>query len=163
MGDSIQVYAECYANLWFARKLEENLKNLEAFEIHHKPTMGRDKILKKLSRVKGLAIGVIDYEEGQARNFLDAQSSEYRRIDEKLSIRVGSQKLKGKLLVVFDPKFEDHPVIKENLPGDFRSWIKSKEALSKLLILQKAESFERILNIAANHLSEVLIRLKEGK
>lgn len=155
MHGEIQLVAECYANACFAEELK---KKLRYARVVHKKTYGRERILRVLSNKKELAIGIIDYEEGIGRVYIEKQSEVIERITEDLLICKGVDKLKGKLLLVFDPRIEKFLIRRAKWLNsrNYQERIKSRMACDVLSKVLTSDEIMKIVDKVVDSLNKLL-------
>jgi len=100
--------AECYANRCFAEKLKSTIaeKGIPV-KVGHTSKYGRDKIVKMLLNLQDPepVIGVIDYEKGISRSYIDKN---FELEEVQTGIFRGRAKRKQNIfVVVFDPNIEE--------------------------------------------------------
>jgi hypothetical protein len=133
--------AECFANACFAKEL---IKRLRDAELEHRFIYGRERVLKILSRISGRAIGIIDYEYGEwGRTYIDEHIRKIEEIEDML-ICEGVGKLKGKLLIIFNPNIEEALIRKVDPALDVKV-IKSSKACNTLSKLLKSKKVDNII------------------
>lgn len=147
------VFAECYANHWFASRL--------GLKATHKNKMGRDVILYEINNTRKKdkntkIIAIIDYEEGKSRVNIDKRFNLTPLADKIVNgILFGIQS--GQVIaVIFDPKIEDIFIkLEPKLKGRERE-IKGKDAHKILSILDNNDKFNGVIKECRNHLSSYI-------
>lgn len=149
----MEFIAECYANKSIAEKLLQILSKKVGLpaKVKHSFKHGRDRVIKEL--MKGpkdkLVIGVIDYEEGIARTYIDKN---FKLMDVwENQILIGISKHRGNVIVViFDPKIEEAFICKvsEELC----------ENIYQLNRLRTREAQELVKKLINKHDAEVILQ-----
>jgi len=140
----LTVVPECYANACFAQRLVDILRAAHGINprVSHRRVSGRDRILNMLKRLQqDKVLAVIDYEEGQARKYID-ENFQLERIVEGIYVGV-FRRSQNVVAVVFDPKIEE-AFICRFLRGrcsdvDWKGKVKTGEACSVLAELLNRE------------------------
>ncbi len=152
------VFAECYANYWFASRL--------GLKPTHKWRMGRDVILHEIDNIREKdknirIIAIIDYEEGKSRVNIDKRFNLTPLTDKIVTGILFGIQSDQVIAVIFDPKIEDIFIkLEPKLRGRGRE-IKSKDAHKILSILDnndkfKNDKFTRVIEECRNHLSNYI-------
>jgi len=166
---AVLLLAECYANECFAEKLRGVMVELgTTVEVKHSPTYGRDRIVYKLlERYRGshYVVGVIDYEHGVSRSFIDKQF-DLNEVEKKIFL--GTARGKQNLyVVVFDPDIEEalicrrHSDICRN-PSELEKVKSSKACTAISRILNDEEVKQLIYSIARLLLEKLDIANNDG-
>ena len=159
---NIEILAECYANEFIAGIIASIIRkkyniNKRKVKVRHTPKLGRDEIVRRILKPRSsnstLRLGVIDYEEGVSRTYIDKN---FKLLTADHRIFIGLSYKTSALAIIFDPRIEES-LIAEVCPDVYHNAeklekVKSREA-SKLL--RKYQS--RIEEIMARVLSKVEI------
>jgi len=164
-NNAIPILAECYANKCFAERLSGVLEEAIGVkvEVKHKSSSGRDRVVKELSNLAssqpGYIIGVIDYEVGESRKFIDKNFS-LEGVEE--GILVGQIKSKSNVLaVIFDPNIEEALLCRESRRELCRDpeWlerVKSSEACSAVNKILDEDDIAKLIHRVGERLREKL-------
>jgi len=104
----LTVVPECYANACFAQRLVDILRAAHGVNprVIHRRVSGRDRILNVLKQLRQSSIlAIIDYEEGQARKYID-ENFQLKRVVEGIYVGV-FRRSQSVVAVVFDPRIEE--------------------------------------------------------
>ena len=134
----VLVFAECYANKFFAEEVKEKLEEAGfsyRLKTVHKLVYGRDRILCKARRVleerkNTLMLLFIDYEEGPLRRYVEDFFPNRENVAGFSSVYVGRSRFAENLVaVIFDPNIESALGVKADRD---RRILKTKHACRKL-------------------------------
>jgi len=159
---AVVLLAECYANECFAEKLGGFMAELGvSVEVKHSPTYGRDRIVHSLlERHRGsrYVVGVIDYERGVSRVFIDKQF-DLKEVESGILFGVAKER-RNVFAVIFDPDIEEALICRKRSdicrsPSEIRK-VKSSEACTAISRILDDEEVKRLTNSIAKLLIEEL-------
>lgn len=152
MKRRVLVLPECYANKCFAEEVKEKLREAGLqLRVSHKPTYGRDRILKEahvLARrfPQDILLLFIDYEKGPLRKYVTVNFPHLEKTVSTTSIYIGkSSRASNLVAVIFDSNIEDALGVKDE---ETRRILKTPNACMKLqpVLKSRPEIVEEVAN-----------------